>query len=197
MQLRGGTGVITDNHFDDIPWGKVEVQLCVFNIRRHGQIPCQTQYPAARQVGQGWKGEGGYGYPGVPQDGTGNFTDPIYIWNNTGTCQVGLSEYNPDECGNNQQIVNYVKEGRDYILGARNGYQKYPYPHPLRTGGGGQPTPTPTPTPAPTPEPTATPTPMPTPVPTPTPSPGAPTYNQWLNKQADWIRQNPPVPDNE
>jgi hypothetical protein len=142
IQLRGGTGVITDNNFEDIPWGKAKIQLCVFNIRRRGQIPCQTHYPASRQVGQGWIGASGYSYPSVPENGSGYFTDPICIWGNTGAGAsspnfVSLNEYNPDECGNNQVITDYVKLGRDYKLEPRSDYQKYPYPHPLRGVGGG------------------------------------------------------------
>jgi hypothetical protein len=203
MQLRGGTGVITENSFEDIPWGKAKIQLCVFNIRRRGQIPCQTQYPAARQVGQGWKGAGGYDYPSVPQDGTGYFTDPIYVWANTGPGAaasnfLALNEYNPDECGNNQQIANYVKVGRDYKLEARAGYQKYPYPHPLRGGGGGGggPQPTPTPHPTATPEPTAQPTPTPEVTPEPTPPPAVSSgYSQWLDELARWIEAHPAHPN--
>ena len=214
-QLRGGTGIITDNNIQDIPWGKLKVSLNVFSIRRKGQIPCQTQYPAARQVGQGWKGAGGYSYPSVPANGTGYFTDPMYIWGNTGTGAsasnfVGLNEYQPDECGNGMKIADFVQLGRDYFLSAAPGYQKYTYPHPLRSGGGG-PTPTPnpiptatptpaptaTPTPAPTPTPTPRPTPTPTPVPTatPSPTPSGATYQQWQDKQTEWIKNNPPTPD--
>jgi hypothetical protein len=141
FSIRGGTGVITGNNFQEIPWGKIHITLNVFSIRRKGQIPCQTQYPAARQVGQGWKGKGGYRYPSVPSDGLGYFTDPIYIWNNTGPGAasphfVDLNEYNPDECGNGMLIANFVKKDRDYIMGPRPDYAKYPYPHPLRTDGG-------------------------------------------------------------
>ena len=188
--IRGGTGVITDNYFADIPFNKAEINLNVFSIRRGPeQIPCQISYPAARQIGQGWKGAGGYDYPSVPRDGTGYFLDPIYIWNNTGPGSqqasfIYLNEYQPDQCGNNQHIVDYVKLGRDYKLEPRPGYQKYPYPHPMRTGGGG---------PTPTPAPTSTPT--PTPQPTPTPAPTPESYSQWLNDLARWIQAHPSLPN--
>jgi hypothetical protein len=42
---------------------------------------------------------------------------------------------------------------------------------------------------------TAAPSPSPSPSATPTPTPGAPTYENWINKQNDWIRANPPTPD--
>ncbi len=137
FMMRGGTGTIANNVCPDIP-GKSGILLTVFSINRATAIlPCQTSYPAARQIGQSWKGAGGYSYPNVPQDGTGYYTDPIYIWGNTGTGStqpnfVGLDQYTPDDCGNGQKVADYVKLGRDYILGAKPGYTPYTYPHPLR-----------------------------------------------------------------
>lgn len=196
LGMRGGTGIITNNHFDDIPWDRAEINLNVYSIRRKTSIPCQTQYPAARQVGQGWIGEGGYSYPSVPQDGTGYFTDPICIWNNTGTVRITAPDYYADECGNNQHSADYVKQGRDYLITAPpGGYTKYPYPHPLRSGGGPGPSPTPSATPSPsaTPQPTVTPSPSATP--NPTPPPQGETYRNWLDRLSNWIRQNPAQPD--
>jgi hypothetical protein len=175
--VRGGIGVICDNAMPAISscaWGnKPSLSLTVYNIRRNGgQVPCQTRYPAQHQIGQGPEGT----------------TDPLYIWANTGTgaANIGLTDYNPDECGNNQQVGDYLKEGRDYVLAARPNYQKYTYPHPLAAGGKPpQPTPTasPTATPAPTPAPTATP---------PAPLAG---YSQWLDDLARWIEAHPAHPN--
>jgi hypothetical protein len=188
--MRGGTGVMCDNHFDDIP-GKGEIKLYVFNIRRIGQVPCQTQYPAARRVGMGWSESGTISYPGVPQDGNQNAHDPIYIWNNPGG-ETTVNEYEPDECGNGQRIADYVQEGRDYFLNvAKPGYQKAPYPHWIRTESGGGPTPTPAPTPTAIPTPTAHPTPQPTPTPGPTPE----SYSKWLDDLARWIQGHPAHPN--
>lgn len=135
LLARGGTGVITGNEFPAIPW-KTGIQLAVFSINRRGQIPCQTRYPAARQIGQSWKGTGGYSYPSVPRDGSGYYTEPVYIWNNTGegASKISLDQYTPDECGNGQKVEDYIKENRDYVLGPKPGWERYPYPHPLRTG---------------------------------------------------------------
>jgi hypothetical protein len=174
--VRGGTGVICDNKFPHISscmWGsKPSITLTVYNIRRNGgQIPCQTHYPAARQIGQG-------------PDGV---TTPLYIWGNqgTGANEIALKNYDPDECGNNQQVSDYLHEGRDYFVGtAKAGYTPCAYPHPLRGGQGGGP-----PQPTPSPSPTATPS------PSPTPPPAGTTYRQWLDKEADWIRTHPPTPD--
>ena len=122
LYIRGGTGIIADNYFDDIRsqyWGnKSEILLTVFSIRRAcGWTDCCVSYPCIRQVGQS-------------HDGVGYITDPVYIWGNTGTSAIGLAQY-PDQCGNGQVIADYIQEGRDYNLYAKPGYSKYPYPHPL------------------------------------------------------------------
>jgi hypothetical protein len=121
--IRGGTGVITDNDFPLISscaWGtKNTVSLQVQTIRRNaGQVPCWIGYPAPRQIGQGANGT----------------LNPLYIWNNTGTGadNIGIVDYNPDECGNNQRTADYVQSGRDWIPGPRPNYQKFTYPHPFR-----------------------------------------------------------------
>jgi hypothetical protein len=197
--VRGGTGVVTDNDMGLVPWSKNTINLCVYSTRRKGQIPCQTTYPAARQIGQGWKGAGGYNYPSVPEDGTGYFTDPIYVWNNRGEATktpnfVSPNQYEPDECGNNQLISKYVQKDRDYFLSAKPGYAKYPYPHPMRVAVEGGPTPNPSATPEP-PRPTPTISPSPTAIPPqPTPTPTQ-TFEKWLEEQNDWVRSHPPYPD--
>jgi hypothetical protein len=144
---------------DDIPFSKTAISLNVFSINRADQISCQTGYPAARQTGQSWSASSTapYGHPIVPQDGTGDVTDPVYIWGNTGTetsdpMYVGLNQYSPDDCGNGELIQNFLKEGRDYFVNvARPNWTPYTYPHPLRanalgSGAGGNPAPTPAPT---------------------------------------------------
>jgi hypothetical protein len=137
--VRGGTGIIADNVFPNIQYKNLAIQMNVYSINRASHsIPCQTQYPAARQIGQTWIGKGGYSYPQARSDGAGYSTDPIYIWGNTGTATssptfIGLNQYSPDDCGNGQLISNYVRAGRDYIVGTpKPGYEKYTYPHPLR-----------------------------------------------------------------
>lgn len=142
--VRGGTGVIFNNAMDNISssaWGtKFSLWFTVFNINRLGQTACQVTYPAARQVGQGWIGAGGYSYPSVPADGTGYITDPVYIWGNTGAGTsganfFGLDQYAPDECGNGQLVGDYIKVNRDYVFAAKPGYTAFPYPHPLVASG--------------------------------------------------------------
>lgn len=195
-----GPGVLFGNTIPDLSssaWGnKSDIKMCQYNIRRSSSyIPCQTKYPAFRQIGFGADAQGR------------EVSSPVYIWGNTGGGNYdnpGIADYNPDDCGNNQHTADYVKKGRDYFLGTpKPGYSAYTYPHPLRTGGGG-PTPSPTPSPTATPAPTATPppsTPSPTPAPTatptpaPTPSPSGANYSDWLNQLSDWIRQHPAVPN--
>ena len=183
--VRGGTGVIFNNVIPDMNtqmWGnKAEIKLTVYNIRRKSAyIPCQTKWQAIHQVGQGYK------------DGA-LVVDPLYLWGNSGGGNYdnpGLSDYD-DECGNGQFSKDYIRKDRDYLAGtARPGYTPYAYPHPLRTGSSTpQPTPEPTATPNPTPAPTATPEP---PRPTPTPTQ---TWEKWMENLNDWIRANPPYPD--
>jgi hypothetical protein len=139
FSVRGGTGIVADNVFPNILSKNTGIQMNVFSINRRSlTIPCQTRYPAARQVGQTWIGAGGYSYANAPIDGGGYATDPVYIWGNSGTATdsptfVGLNQYLPDECGNGQRITDYVKPGRDYIVGKpKPGYVKFTYPHPLR-----------------------------------------------------------------
>lgn len=137
--IRGGTGIIADNVFPNISTKNVAIQMNVYSINRFSNsIPCQTHYPAPRQVGQTWIGKGGYSYANAPYDGSGYATDPVYIWGNTGSATdsptfIGFNQYAPDECGHGQKITDYVNPGRDYILGKpKPGYAKYKYPHPLR-----------------------------------------------------------------
>jgi hypothetical protein len=149
--LRGGTGVIFNNVMPPVAssyWGvKANFLFGVFNInQKPNAVPCQTAYPAARQLGQSWKGAGGYSYSTsgtAAVDGTGYYLDPVYLWGNTGggstsSSWIGLDQYTPDACGNGQLIGNYIKANRDYVdYGTANtpkpGYTPYTYPHPLRT----------------------------------------------------------------
>jgi hypothetical protein len=151
VSLRGGSGVIFNNSMQDIPY-KTGIELNVYTINLAESIPCQTAYPAARQVGQGWSASGtaSYGHPVVTEDGTGAITEGVWIWNNTGSetsdsSFIGLGDPGQDECGNGQKVANYVVQGRDYFLAAKPGYTPYTYPHPLHAAfARGTPTPTPT-----------------------------------------------------
>jgi hypothetical protein len=127
--VRGGTGVFTDNEMPDIKsqmWGtKSKIHMTVQNLqRRAGPYPCWKVYPAPHQIGQS-------------HNGATSVTDPMYIWNNTvATSEApGVFDYSPDECGTGMRAVDFVKAGRDYVVGTpKPGYAKYTYPHPLTTG---------------------------------------------------------------
>ena len=147
-----------------------------------------------------------------------------FIWGNTLNGEA-YNKVGAGKFGNPSTTVGdpfYIKEGRDYWLSApgsgtttdypapgpqsspqypspyaslqTTSYTPAAYPHPLT--GGNMPAPTPTATPAPTatptPRPTVTPKPTATPDPTPTP---ALTWEDWIKKQNEWIRENPPTPD--
>jgi hypothetical protein len=140
--VRGGTGVIFGNTMPHISaqqlGDKSGILLADFNIQRTSSyVSCSTRYPSPRQVGQTWVGGAGYSYPAAPIDGSGYGTDPVYIWGNADSnpSDPSLEDYSPDQCGNNQQVANYIVNGRDYKLGvAKPNYAAYPYPHPLRSG---------------------------------------------------------------
>jgi len=151
LWVRGGTGVITDNILPRITstcsGQKGNIRFSVLNTRRNsGPYCCWAQYPAPHQVGQGY-GPGAAFHQYTSQCGPyagENFSyytyqEPVYIWNNSGTAgnSVGLAEDTEDQCGGNQDVANYVQAGRDYIIGAKPGYQKFTYPHPLRGAAAG------------------------------------------------------------
>lgn len=128
--MRGGTGVWTDNVMPNISsqaWGnKPEITMIVQNLRRNaGPYPCWPVYPAPHQVGQS-------------HNGTTTVTDPVYIWNNTGTgsSTPSIADYSPNECGAGALSTSqFVQAGRDFVVGTpKPGYVKYTYPHPLASG---------------------------------------------------------------
>ena len=90
--LRGASGVIYNNSFANLTsscWGtKSEIRLSIRGAEDdRPQGTCsQVAYPVPHQVGQS-------------NNGTSDFTDPIYFWGNTGTVQIagGWSWGNP--CG--------------------------------------------------------------------------------------------------
>ena len=141
---RGGTSVITDNIVPAISscaWGtKPNANFTVLNTRRNsGAYCCWVGYPAPHQIGQGY-GNGAvfHTFTGCGTYGQANYytySEPVYIWNNSGTGgnNVEVSQDSTDECGNNQQVADYIQAGRDYKLEPKPGYAKFTYPHPLRS----------------------------------------------------------------
>jgi hypothetical protein len=126
---RGGTGVVFNNVMPDInteKWGeKASILFTVFNIRRKSAyIPCQTQWEALHQVGQGYN--------------AGLVLDPVYVWGNTGGTsynKLNLNDWEPDQCRDGLYSSEFIQEARDVYLGtAKPGYTPYTYPHPLRGG---------------------------------------------------------------
>lgn len=123
-RLRGGTGVVFNNVMPNIAvacgWGdKPEVRLDLRgaeDVRPQGSCS-STRYPVPRQIGQN-------------HNGSSYFTDPVYIWGNSQTPQLGLGWGWGNPCGFVWE--DFVKAGRDYIMGsARPGYVPFTYPHPL------------------------------------------------------------------
>lgn len=142
--IRGGTFIVTDciipaMNSQDYP-NKNTYRFMVMNLQRSaGPNPCWganiagLQYPAPRQAGMG-RVTGTAGNDSVTYRGD---SEPIYLWNNTGTGahNVGFDDFGG--CTNPDSTVGYVVAGRDYFDNgtAKPGYQKYTYPHPLHGGG--------------------------------------------------------------
>lgn len=143
--LRGGTGIVTDTVIQDISsqdyGNKPELNMTVMNLQRNaGPNPCWgagisgNQYPAPRQVGMG-RLTGSAGNDSITYKGD---SEPIYLWNNTGSYSIGLSDFGGSDCTSPDSTVDYIVAGRDYFNNgtAKPSYAKYTYPHPLRSGGG-------------------------------------------------------------
>ncbi|HEY3128146.1 MAG TPA: hypothetical protein VGL91_01695 [Acidobacteriota bacterium] len=135
--LRGGTGVWTDNvipaiNSQDYP-NQNTYRFTVMALRRSGSMrpkyACWSGgYPLPREIGQGY-------INGSPS------TEPVYIWNNTGTASqtstlTDISCADPEACPNcatQPTTGSFLLPGRDYFIGTpKPGYIKYTYPHPLR-----------------------------------------------------------------
>ena len=130
--IRGGTGVIFNNQIDNIAgsyWGdKAELKLTIRgaeDVRPQGSC-ANVSYPVPRQLGQN-------------HNGSGYFTDPIYVWGNKGSLAIsdGWNWGNP--CGFSWGT--FFQWGRDAINNqssgtGKPGYSPYTYPHPLLSGSG-------------------------------------------------------------
>ena len=126
--IRGATGVIFNNAFVDIAgnyWGeKDELRFSIRgaeDVRPQGSC-ADVSYPVPQQLGQN-------------HDGAFYFTDPIYIWGNSGTQAIGAGWSWGNPC--NLDFSDFWQENRDYVVGiAKPGYTPYTYPHPLASGVG-------------------------------------------------------------
>ena len=144
--VRGGSGIITANSMPLISsqaYGtKNTITLNVYSITRgmnddDGGTACAIQYPAPRQTGWGWNSSStaywgqvddstnpqllsGDTSPGAfLPDSTGAVSEPIYVWNNTGTGTSGsgyvaTQTYLPDNCGTGFTATS-VTEGNNVI----------------------------------------------------------------------------------
>jgi hypothetical protein len=126
--IRGGTGVIYNNQIADLAgsyWGnKSELKFTIRGAEdARPQGSCSNvKYPVPRQLGQN-------------HNGTGYFTDPIYIWGNTGTVAVDANWNWGNPCGLTWST--FFQWGRDAVNTGtpKPGYAPYTYPHPLLTQG--------------------------------------------------------------
>jgi hypothetical protein len=138
--MRGGTGVITGNTIDDVNstgiygWGdKAELNFGVWSLGADaggygsgdGGDP---DYPASRQFGFGYV----TGASGTENGVYRGDAEPAYVWNNSGTQSIGLSDGGTGGVTDPDDIADYIQSGRDYILNAKPGWARYTYPHPAR-----------------------------------------------------------------
>ena len=137
LYVRGGTVLIHENIFADVrgqAWGdKSEITFNYEPIRRNaGDYPCWAGgYPAPHQPGWGFT-TGATKAGNLLQD-----LEPTYIWGNTGAGNhnnPSVQNYDPNECGTAaaaSTATNFIRLGREYIMGPQPGYAEYTYPHPL------------------------------------------------------------------
>lgn len=148
--FRGGTLVFFNNNLPAISsqdWGtKSDINAIVMNLNRSsGANPCWgagtsngADYHSPRQIGMGYvtgNGTDGLGRKNDSYTYVGD-SEPVYIWGNTRTATVGLSDYFPTQCTNPDHTSNYFVLNRDYFTAAKPGYTPYTYPHPLTLGSG-------------------------------------------------------------
>lgn len=153
--VRGGTGVIYNNTLENIAnsywgYGKTELLLDIravqdntgasyghFTDGRAKYSSGQGTYPRQHQIGQNWSLalSNSVGING----GVGDyFTDPVYVWGNTGSganAQGGFLAAGGGSWEGASQ-ASYLVEGRDYYNDGtqRPDYTAYTYPHPLLAG---------------------------------------------------------------
>ncbi|MGB6546644.1 MAG: hypothetical protein WBE97_13580 [Candidatus Acidiferrales bacterium] len=151
--FRGGTAVITNNSVQALNsacTGGPSFQFIVEDATRSSIHNCCTVYGCFHQPGTGANGVGGSTFQGsisAPPDPFA-ISDPIYIWNNTGTGQanisqmVGLTDEIGSGCSSGDTTATFFQRNRDYFVdvtsssssGAKPGWVPYTYPHPLDTG---------------------------------------------------------------
>ncbi len=136
--IRGGTGVVYNNAFNNSGTNNYVARIIVDNYRDHqpytpwGQCDGTSSYDQNSQTGyacidQVGRGVGGMlsGNPATPASWPNQAREPMYQWGNTGA--------------GNQSIVSHaahIQPGRDYYDNTNMpGYTAYPYPHPLTVSG--------------------------------------------------------------
>jgi hypothetical protein len=159
---RAGTTVVTNNSIQWINGGcypnKPSLEFVVENAQALAEHGCCTGYMCFHQPGSGSNSTShspsllGPGNPTQTPGDAFQVSDPVYVWNNTGTGQ-GSNHYGMNQgvtgspCNNVNpntgqlyQTSDFYKAGRDYFYddssnpnsGAKPGWAPYQYPHPLR-----------------------------------------------------------------
>lgn len=128
LHLRGGSGVVWSNAFNDLASGYFNPAIRLIEYRAadgtgisviYQWAYTQEGYPAIDQIGRG---------PDIAGDRTNQEFKGLYCWDNVNELDaavvpaVSTSVVNPD----------YIQLDRDYFNAAPDGYTSYTYPHPLR-----------------------------------------------------------------
>jgi len=137
IRIRGGTGVIFGNVFDESSghkWNGAAGDY--FNF---------TEYRVAKFMGMQatscnateWcpLGDGGEGYPCCDQIGRGKnqALEPTYVWGNEDHLGNPITTITIHD--NGEPVGDYIQKDRDYYKSAMPGYSAYAYPHPSRGEG--------------------------------------------------------------
>lgn len=140
LAVRGGTGVIYNNTFDESvisyamePIKFIDSRLCEGN----GRNPVTTPYTAggcgSASTNFCDSARGGEDYACCNQIGRGmnEALEPVHVWGNVdhNSNTVGVSVAGPS-CLESLATF-YIVENRDYYLNPKPGYTAYTYPHPL------------------------------------------------------------------
>jgi hypothetical protein len=148
--MRAGTAVFTGNSIQALSTSchgnRVSFEFVVEDAQRTASYGCCTGYMCMQQPGSGSDGVL-HNPPNTSSYATNAFqiSDPIYVWNNTGTGDApgfitGTNEGAPATCGTTFSTTDFFRQGRDYFVdtsgtpssGAKPGWSRYTYPHPLR-----------------------------------------------------------------